>query len=54
MNSGITFNDIFDLKKPNSTAPFCPTGYTSINAGQADAKHECLKLKVGSMRMSGA
>lgn len=50
VNSGITFADIFDLKTPNKTAPFCPTGYTSINAGQADAKHECLKLKDNSSR----
>ena len=46
IDSGIKFLDIFDFVKPNATAPFCPAGYTSINAGQADAKHECLKLKV--------
>lgn len=46
IDSGIKFLDIFDFVKPNATAPFCPTGYTSINAGQADSKHECLKLKV--------
>lgn len=46
IDSGIKFSDIFDLKTPNKTAPFCPAGYTSVNAGQADAKHECLKLKV--------
>jgi hypothetical protein len=50
IDSGIKFLDIFDYVKPNTTAPFCPTGYTSINAGQADAKHECLKLKDGTAR----
>lgn len=51
IDSDIKFLDIFDYLKPNTTAPFCPDGYTSINAGQADAKHECLKLKVRATQL---
>ena len=46
VNGGITFADIFDAVKPEKSAPFCLDGYTSINAGQADANHECLRVKV--------
>lgn len=42
----VVFTDIFDVQKPNTTAPFCAPGFTSINAGQADANHECLRVKV--------
>ena len=46
IDSDIKFTDIFDYQKPANSTPFCAAGYTSINAGQADSKHECLKLKV--------
>jgi hypothetical protein len=44
-NDKLTFADIFDTATPNAAAPFCPAGFTSINAG--DRLQECLKLKPG-------
>jgi secreted PhoX family phosphatase len=38
-----TFADIFDYVEPD--AGVCADGYTSINAGHEDGKHQCLKLK---------
>lgn len=47
VNAGTKFSDIFEepaTKVADKEA--CPSGFTSINAGQAGANRECLKLKV--------
>lgn len=47
VNSGIKFSDIFEEPAAKVAAnETCPEGFTSINAGQAGANRECLKLKV--------
>ena len=47
VDAGTKFSDIFEepaTKVADKEA--CPPGFTSINAGQAGANRECLKLKV--------
>jgi len=46
INQKITFADIFNTAIANTDGT-CPSGFTSINAGHEDAKHQCLQLKTG-------
>ncbi len=45
VDQGLTFADIFTATAPNNNG--CPSGFTSINAGHEDGKHQCLQLKPG-------
>lgn len=47
INAGTKFSDIFEEPATKvADKESCPSGFTSINAGQAGANRECLKLKV--------